>query len=235
MNIGVMLVDDNEHTRSSFALMLALEPDLTVVAEAADGQEAIDLAIETQPDVILMDVRMPRMDGIEATRQITGWDDAPQVLILTTYGLDEYAFNGLAAGASGFLLKDATPEQLASALRAVHGGDAVVTPRITRRMLEKVQWPVRPRTATGSDFDVLTEREREIARAITEGLTNAEIAERFVLTASTVKAHINRILRKLDARDRVEIVIRGHRGGLTDDSGRRYGRGTHHKPDDNTD
>ncbi|AXR74278.1 MULTISPECIES: response regulator [Auritidibacter] len=214
MNIKVMLVDDNEHTRSSYAMMLTLESDLTVVAEASDGREAIERAAETQPNVILMDVRMPRMDGIEATRRITGWNEAPRVLVLTTYDLDEYAFNGLAAGASGFLLKDATPDQLTAAVRAVYDGDAVVTPRITRRMLETVKWPTLPEPAADSDFAALTEREREIARAITEGLTNAEIAERFVLTESTVKAHINRILRKLDARDRVEIVIRGHRAGL---------------------
>lgn len=214
MTIKVMLVDDNEHTRSGFSMMLMAEPDLTVVAEAADGQEAIHTALDTQPDVILMDVRMPRMDGIEATRQITAWDESPRVLILTTYDLDEYAFNGLAAGASGFLLKDATPDQLVAAVRAVHDGDAVVTPRITRRMLETVRWPTRPETAISDDFASLTQREREIARAITEGLTNAEIAARFVLTDSTVKAHINRILRKLGARDRVEIVIRGHRAGL---------------------
>ena len=217
MNIKVMLVDDNEHTRSSYAMMLTLEPDLAVVAEASDGQEAIERAAEAQPDVILMDVRMPRMGGIEATRRITGWDTAPRVLVLTTYDLDEYAFNGLAAGASGFLLKDATPDQLTAAVRAVHDGDAVVTPRITRRMLESAQWLTRPEPTVNNDFAALTEREREIARAITEGLTNAEIAERFVLTSSTVKAHINRILRKLDARDRVEIVIRGHRAGLAQD------------------
>lgn len=161
-----------------------------------------------------MDVRMPRMDGIEATRRITAQPAPPRVLVLTTYDLDEYAFDGLAAGASGFLLKDATPEQLTNAIRAVHDGDAVVTPRITRRMLEAANWPTRPQNAISDDFAVLTTREREITRAVTEGLTNAEIAARFVLTESTVKAHINRILRKLDARDRVEIVVRGHRAGL---------------------
>ncbi|WP_230404054.1 response regulator transcription factor [Microbacterium paulum] len=210
-----MLVDDNADTRTGFAMMLGAEPDLTVIAEAADGLEAIDSATATMPDVILMDVRMPRMDGIEATRQITANNPTARVLILTTYDLDEYAFDGLAAGASGFLLKDATPEQLAAAVRAVHDGDAVVTPRITRRMLERVPLVERADTETSDEFDVLTVREREIARTITEGLTNAEIAERFVLSESTVKAHINRILRKLDARDRVDIVIRGHRAGLT--------------------
>ncbi|MFT3799050.1 response regulator [Microbacterium sp.] len=214
MSIRVMLVDDNADTRSGFAMMLTAEPGITVVAEAADGRQAIDVAAAAEPDVILMDVRMPDMDGIEATRQITAENETPRVLILTTYDLDEYAFDGLAAGASGFLLKDATPDQLAAAIRAVHDGDAVVTPRITRRMLEKAKWPVRPETAISDDFDALTTREREIARAITEGLTNAEIAERFVLTEGTVKTHINRILRKLDARDRVDIVIRGHRAGF---------------------
>lgn len=214
MSIRVMLVDDNADTRTGLAMMLGAEPDITVIAEAADGLEAIDSATATMPDVILMDVRMPRMDGIEATRQITTNNPTARILILTTYDLDEYAFDGLAAGASGFLLKDATPEQLAAAVRAVQDGDAVVTPRITRRMLERVALVERADTETSGEFDVLTVREREIARAITEGLTNAEIAERFVLSESTVKAHINRILRKLDARDRVDIVIRGHRAGF---------------------
>ncbi len=217
MNIRVMIVDDNSDTRNGFAMMLGAEPGITVIAEAADGLEAIDSAAACAPDVILMDVRMPRMDGIEATRQITADNPAPRVLILTTYDLDEYAFDGLAAGASGFLLKDATPDQLAAAVHAVHNGDAVVTPRITRRMLERAHLQVRPDAEAGSDFDVLTVREREIARAITEGLTNTEIAARFVLSESTVKAHINRILRKLGARDRVDIVIRGHRAGLAPD------------------
>lgn len=214
MTITVLLVDDNADTRAGFAMMLNAEPDITVVAEAADGHEAIETAMEARPDVILMDVRMPRLDGIEAARQIIAQDDSARVLILTTYDLDEYAFDGLSAGASGFLLKDATPEQLAAAVRAIDNGDAVVTPRITRRMLDGARWSPRERAAAHDDFDVLTDREREIARAITEGLTNAEIAERFVVTDSTVKAHINRILRKLDARDRVDIVIRGHRAGL---------------------
>lgn len=218
MTITVMLVDDNADTRAGFAMMLNAEPDITVVAEAADGEEAIETAMETRPDVILMDVRMPRLDGIEATRQITTRDNSPRILILTTYDLDEYAFDGLAAGASGFLLKDATPDQLAAAVRAVSNGDAVVTPRITRRMLDAAHWTPRESAAANDDFAVLTDREREIARAITEGLTNAEIAERFVVSDSTVKAHINRILRKLDARDRVDIVIRGHRAGLAPES-----------------
>lgn len=214
MNIRAMLVDDNADTRTGFAMMLGAEPDITVIAEAADGLEAINSAAAAHPDVILMDVRMPRMDGIEATRQITGNYPAARVLILTTYDLDEYAFDGLAAGASGFLLKDATPEQLAAAVRAVHQGDAVVTPRITRRMLERAELQIHPDAKPGQGLEVLTAREREIARAITEGLTNTEIAARFFLSEGTVKTHINRILRKLNARDRVEIVILGHRAGF---------------------
>lgn len=214
MNIRVMLVDDNADTRSGFAMMLSAEPDITVVSEAADGLEAVDTADTASPDVVLMDVRMPRMDGIEATKRIIRQRPNARVLILTTYDLDEYAFDGLSAGASGFLLKDATPEQLATAIRAVHDGDAVVTPRITRRMLERVQLQARPHPSISEDFYALTPRELEVARAIAEGLTNAEIADRFVLTESTVKAHITRIIRKLDARDRVDIVIRGHRAGL---------------------
>ncbi|WP_454119561.1 response regulator [Microbacterium lacticum] len=210
-----MLVDDNEFTRAGFAMMLEAEPDIDVVAEAGDGQAAIDTAAKTSPDVILMDVRMPRLDGIEATRQITAEHQSVRVLILTTFDLDEYAFDGLAAGASGFLLKDVTPDQLVTAVHAVHDGDAVITPRITRRMLDTARWPAQVDTAVGHGFDALTTRELEIARAITEGLTNSEIAARFVLTEGTVKTHVNRILRKLDARDRIEIVIRGHRADLT--------------------
>lgn len=215
MTISVMLVDDNADTRTGFAMMLNAEPDITVVGQATDGIEAIEVAMKTQPDVILMDVRMPNLDGIEATRKIASEGGSPRVLILTTYDLDEYAFDGLSSGASGFLLKDATPDQLTAAVRAVHNGDAVVTPRITRRMLEAAHWSPRVSTTGYSDFAILTDREREIARAITEGLTNTEIAERFVISDSTVKAHINRILRKLNARDRVEIVIRGLRADLT--------------------
>lgn len=214
MSIRVMIVDDNEFTRNGYAMMLEAEPDIDVVAEAADGQEAVDVAPRTQPDVVLMDVRMPRLDGIEATRFITAGAASPRVLILTTFDLDEYAFDGLSAGASGFLLKDVTPDQLAAAVRAVHDGDAVVTPRITRLMLDAAYRPAPPEAASTDGFEGLTARELEIARAITEGLTNGEIAERFVITDGTVKAYVNRILRKLDARDRVEIVIRGHRVGL---------------------
>lgn len=209
-----MLVDDNEFTRSGFAMMLETESDIEVVAEAADGQQAVDATPVVRPDVILMDVRMPRMDGIEATRRITRGAAPPRVLILTTFDLDEYAFDGLAAGASGFLLKDATPDQLAAAVRAVYDGDAVVTPRITRRILDATRWSAHPEARATDGFDELTTRELEIARAITEGLTNGEISARFVITEGTVKAYVNRILRKLGARDRIEIVIRGHRAGL---------------------
>ena len=214
MTIRVMIVDDNEFTRSGFAMMLEPEPGIEVVAEAADGQEAVNIAPGMRPDVVLMDVRMPRMDGIEATRQIASGAASPRVLILTTFDVDEYAFDGLAAGASGFLLKDVTPAQLATAVRAVHDGDAVVTPRITRLMLDSAHRHSRLEAAGMDGFDTLSARELEIAKSITEGLTNAEIAERFVITDGTVKVYVNRILRKLDARNRVEIVIRGHRAGL---------------------
>lgn len=218
MSIRVLIVDDNELTRTGFRLMLNAEPDITVIGEAPDGADAITASIALRPDVILMDVRMPRLDGIEATRRVTAQRPAPRVLILTTFDLDEYAFDGLAAGASGFLLKDVTPEQLGTAVRSVHEGDAVVTPRITRRMLEAAQWPNEPATTDKEAFDSLTPREREIATAITEGLTNAEIAARFTLSAGTVKTYVNRLLRKLNARDRIEIVIRGHRAGLSQSS-----------------
>lgn len=219
MSIRVLIVDDNDLTRRGFALMLTAEPDITVVGEACDGKAAVDASRSFHPDVILMDVRMPKLDGIEATRIITAKNPASRVLILTTFDLDEYAFDGLAAGASGFLLKDVTPDQLIAAVRAVNDGDAVATPRITRKTLETTRWPTEPDTTDRRTFERLTSREREVTAAITEGLTNAEIAARFTLSEATVKTYVNRILRKLAARDRIEVVIRGHRAGLTIEPG----------------
>jgi len=221
MNIRVLLVDDHELTRMGFTMMLNPQPEISIVAEAVNGTEAIELTAQHHPDVILMDIRMPGLDGIEATRAITAAHPKSRVLILTTFDLDEYAFDGLEAGASGFLLKDVTPAQLVSAIRAVHDGDAVVTPRITRRMLE-----LAPAKSTQQDPEnapdktriaSLTERELEILTAIAEGLTNSEIAARYTLAGTTVKTYVGRLLTKLDARDRVELVILAYTTGLATD------------------
>lgn len=225
--IRVLLVDDNESTRLGFRMMLQPEPGIEVVAEAGDGQLAIDLARQHAPDVVLMDVRMPRLDGIAATRVIRSAEAAPRVLILTTFDVDQYAFDGIGAGASGFLLKDVTPAQLADAIRAVHSGDAVITPRITRRMLELGSWTsANPASAapgtsasTTETLSALTAREHEVALAIAEGLNNRELAARFVLSEATIKTYVSRILAKLHARDRVEIVLRVQGGGGTASSG----------------
>lgn len=209
MNVRVMIVDDDENTRSGLAMMLNAEADLCVVAEAEDGQVAVDHVQKARPDVVLMDVRMPKLDGIEATRHIAALDSATRILILTTFDLDEYAFEALRAGASGFLLKDATPSELSSAIRAVSVGDAVVTPRITRKLLSDGSWGALARVKAGADhpFDNLTQREREVADCIAEGLNNKEIAERLFLSEATIKTYVSRLLDKLNARDRVEIVI----------------------------
>ncbi len=192
----------------AFRSLLDTMPDITVVGEAADGQEAVDLTRRTLPDVVLMDVRMPVMDGIEATRRITG-RTASRVLILTTFDLDEYAFEGLRAGACGFLLKDVVPAVLQAAIRAVASGDAVLTPRITRGLVDRfaqiAPWP--SADDGGALFARLTARERDVFHLIAAGLSNAEIAERLFLTEATVKTHITRILTKLQLRDRVQVVI----------------------------
>jgi DNA-binding NarL/FixJ family response regulator len=202
-----------------FRMVLDAETDLTVVGEAGDGAEAIRLAQNLAPDVILMDVRMPGVDGIEATRRITEVQSASRIIILTTFDLDEYAFGGLRAGASGFLLKNAEPSELVAAIRTVAGGEASVSPRVTRRMLDLfgAQLPCPATDAAPAPADrllVLTEREREVFLAIAEGLSNPELAARFHLSESTVKTHVGRILFKLDLRDRVQAVILAYDLGL---------------------
>lgn len=214
--IRIMLVDDQVLLRMGFRMVLDAEDDLDVVAEAGNGAEAIALAATERPDVILMDVRMPGIDGIEATRRITAQWPESRIIILTTFDLDEYAFGGLRAGASGFLLKDAKPVELMAAIRAVASGEASVSPRVTKRMLElfgsKLPSPVS--TGEADRLEVLTEREREVFLAIAEGLSNTELAERFFLSESTVKTHVGRILAKLELRDRVQAVILAYRLGL---------------------
>lgn len=210
--IRVVLADDQAMVRSGFRMVITPQRDLQVVGEAADGQQALDLAVRLRPDVVVMDIRMPHMDGIAATAQITRLAPATKVLILTTFDVDEYVVDGLNAGASGFLLKDATAPELLSAIRAVHGGDAVVSPAATRRLLDRMLPLDRPRT-THQPHD-LSPREAEVITLIAQGRTNAEIATQLFLAESTVKSHVNRILAKLEARDRVQLVIYAYEHGL---------------------
>jgi DNA-binding NarL/FixJ family response regulator len=214
--IRIMLVDDQALLRVGFRMLLDAEDDLDVVAEAADGAEAVTVADRLRPDVILMDVRMPGLDGIEATRRITGARPDCKVIILTTFDLDEYAFGGLRAGASGFLLKDAKPAELVAAIRAVASGEASVSPRVTRRMLELFgsRLPQAPAAADADRLAVLTDREREVFIGIARGLSNGELTEKLFLSESTVKTHVGRILAKLDLRDRVQVVILAYELGL---------------------
>ncbi|MEU1278779.1 response regulator transcription factor [Streptomyces sp. NPDC005805] len=214
----VLIVDDQPMQRLGFRMLLESQDDMAVVGEASNGAEAVRLTAELSPDVVLMDIRMPGLDGIEATRRIVAAGDRTRVLIVTTFDLDEYAYNGLRAGASGFLIKDALPEELLSGIRAVAAGDAVVAPSLTRRLLDTYArhlpastTPSVDEPAPGSVSDErlrrLTEREREILTVIGQGWTNTEIAARFHLAESTVKTHVGRILAKTGSRDRVQAVI----------------------------
>ena len=219
---GILLVDDQSLLRMGFRLVLEAEPDLEVLGEASDGAQAVAQALALRPDVVLMDVRMPGMNGIEATERIVEALPACRVIILTTFDLDEYAFAALHAGASGFLLKDARPAELTAAIRAVATGDAVVSPRVTRRMLEMFAdyLPATGERAPGADggldprLRVLTARELEVLGALAEGLSNAEIAAHFVLSEATIKTHVGRILGKLCLRDRVQAVVLAYESGL---------------------
>jgi DNA-binding NarL/FixJ family response regulator len=210
----VLVVDDHALQRLGFRMLLESQDDLAVVGEADSGVRAVRMVDELRPDVALMDVRMPGMDGIEATRRIVAAGGRTRVLILTTFDMDEYAYSGLRAGASGFLVKDALPADLLSGIRAVASGDAVVAPGLTRRLIENDAHllpsgdPAAPETSSADPrLSVLTGREREVLSAIAQGLTNGEIAERFRLAESTVKTHVGRVLAKIGARDRVQAVI----------------------------
>ncbi|MEV7607533.1 response regulator transcription factor [Paenarthrobacter sp. NPDC089322] len=217
--IKVLLVDDQPLLRMGFRLILEGEEDFTVVGEASDGLEAVKQVEELEPDVVLMDVRMSAMDGIEATRRISASGSEARVIILTTFDLDEYAFSGLQAGASAFLLKDVAPAELVQAVRLVASGDAVVAPRVTQRLLETyvrgAHVPGHSPTAHRDPLlDDLTPRETEILTTIAEGLSNAEIAHKFFLSEATVKTHVRRILSKLQLRDRVQVVVYAYETGL---------------------
>ena len=212
--IRLVLADDQTLVRGAFRMMLDGEPDIEVVGEAADGREAVEQARLRKPDVVLMDVRMPGLDGIEATRTLLSSKNPPRVLMLTTFDLDEYVYDAMRAGASGFMLKNAPPEQLAAAVRTVAAGEALLAPSITRRLIEV--FVQRPRSAEGKPDRLaeLTDRELEVLRQVARGLSNAEIAGELYLSEATVKTHVNRILTKLGLRDRTQAAVLAYETGV---------------------
>jgi DNA-binding NarL/FixJ family response regulator len=216
MSIGVVVVDDQALVRAGFRVLVNSAPDLEVLGEAADGREAVALVAATRPDVVLMDVRMPVMDGLEATRQITtsAHGGSVRVLMLTTFDLDEYVFDAIRAGASGFLLKDTPPEELLAAIRVIAEGEALLAPSVTRRLI--AEFATRPQAATdsGDRLGVLTQREREVLVAVARGRSNAELADDLHMSVATAKTHVSRILAKLGARDRTQLVVIAFQTGL---------------------
>jgi len=211
--IRVVVVDDQELMRVGFRMVLGAQADIDVVGEAGDGAQAVKMAAELRPDVVLMDVRMPVLDGVEATKRIVA-DGTARVLVMTTFDLDEYVYAALQGGASGFLLKDTQPGHLVSALRAVASGDAVVSPSVTRRLLDRFVGSGGSPMRDTAELDVLTDREREVLVLIAKGMSNLEIAEALFLSEATVKTHVGRILAKLELRDRVQAVVLAYETGL---------------------
>ena len=216
MTIRVLVVDDQTMVRAGFRLLLSDEPDIEVVAEASNGRDAVAQAARFHPDVILMDIRMPEMDGLEATRRILSSDTTARVLILTTFDLDDYVFEALRAGASGFVLKDEPPEQLLAAVRTVAVGEALLSPTVTRRVIQRFA-SVRRQAPPAAVAD-LTPRELEVFRLITRGLSNAEIGSELFISDTTVKTHVTRLLQKLDLRDRAQAIVLAYQTGLFDDA-----------------
>jgi len=214
--LRVVVCDDQEVVRTGLVTIIDAQSDLVVVGEAADGEQAVRIARRERPDVVVMDIRMPRLDGIEATRAIAGpdVDDPAKVLVVTTFSLDSLVYDALRSGASGFLLKDARPAELLSAIRTVAAGDALIAPAVTRALIGRYAERLRPAEHVDGPFDVLTAREREVLVLLADGLSNGEIAEELVLSLETVKTYVSRILMKLDVRDRVQAVVLAHRGGL---------------------
>jgi DNA-binding NarL/FixJ family response regulator len=210
--IRVLIADDQVLVRAGFRMILGSEPGLDVVGEAGDGLEAVSLAVELEPDVVLMDIRMPELDGIEATRRTVARPNAPRVLVLTTFDLDEYVYEALRAGASGFLLKDAPEDQLVAGIRIVADGGSLFAPSVTRRLVERYV-DARPSTPPPA-LDDLTPRETEVLRLVAQGLSNAEISAHLVVSEHTTKTHVARILQKLDLRDRVQAVVLAYECGL---------------------
>jgi DNA-binding NarL/FixJ family response regulator len=216
MSVSLVVADDHEVVRAGFAALLDTQPDFTVLGTASDGGEAVRVCRDLKPDVVLMDVRMPSLDGIEATRQLAGTGESgPRVLILTTFDLDEYVFDALRAGASGFLLKDVTAERLFDAVRVVAAGEALLAPAVTRRLISEFTRLRPARDAVPSAaLGALTPRETEVLRLVAEGLSNPEVAQRLVVTEETVKTHVSRILAKLGLRDRTQAVVAAYESGL---------------------
>jgi DNA-binding NarL/FixJ family response regulator len=214
--VRIVVADDHQVVRAAFAELLDSQPDFRVVATACDGAEAVRICRELRPDVVLMDVRMPGMDGIEATRRLAGsGPGGPRILILTTFDLDEYVYDALRAGASGFLLKDVTAERLFDAVRVVAAGDALLAPAVTRRLItEFARLRPRPDTPATARLAALTPRETQVLRLVAEGLSNPEIAARLVVTEETVKTHVSRVLSKLGLRDRTQAVVTAYESGL---------------------
>jgi DNA-binding NarL/FixJ family response regulator len=216
MSIRVLVADDQSMVRAGFRMLLSGEADIEVVGEASNGREAVEMAGRLRPTVVLMDIRMPVLDGLEATRRILAADDTARILVLTTFDLDDYVYEALRAGASGFVLKDDPPEQLLSAIRVVAGGEALLSPAVTRRVIKqftRVRRPAPPR-----ELGDLTERELDVFRLISRGLSNAEIGQELFISDTTVKTHITHILQKLNLRDRVQAVVLAYETGLFDDA-----------------
>jgi DNA-binding NarL/FixJ family response regulator len=214
MSIGVLVVDDQSMVRAGFRMLLGGEPDIDVVAEASNGREAVDKAGRFKPNVVLMDIRMPELDGLQATREILAANPAARILILTTFDLDEYIYEALRAGASGFVLKDDPPEQLIAAIRTVAAGDALLSPSITHSVIS--QFARLPQPAPPKELEELTSRELEVFQLIARGLSNAEIGERLFISDTTVKTHVTHVFQKLKLRDRVQAVVLAYQAGVVD-------------------
>jgi DNA-binding NarL/FixJ family response regulator len=212
VTIRVLVADDQSMVRAGFRMLLSGEEDLEVVAEASNGLEAVEKADRFRPDVILMDIRMPELDGLEATRRILAADDTTRILVLTTFDLDEYVYEALRAGASGFVLKDDPPEQMIAAIHTVADGQALLSPAVTKRVI--AQFTRLPRPSPPPQLDELTERERDVFRLVARGLSNAEIGQELYISETTVKTHVTHILSKLELRDRVQAIVLAHEAGL---------------------
>lgn len=214
MTIRVLIADDQSMVRAGLHLLLTGEQDIEVVAEASNGIEAVDMAARYHPTVILMDIRMPELNGLEATRRIIAADDAARVLILTTFDLDEYVYEALRAGASGFVLKDEPPEQLIAAVRTVAAGDALLSPAVTKRVIR--EFTRKPHLEPPQELDDLSDRERDVLRFMARGLSNAEIGQELFISDTTVKTHVTHILQKLNLRDRVQAVVLAYQTGIVE-------------------
>ena len=217
--IRVLIADDQALVRGGFRMILDAQPDMEVVGEAVDGKEAVTLARELEPDVVLMDIRMPELDGLEATRRLVVDESAPRVLMLTTFDMNEYVYEAMKSGASGFLLKDVRPEQLAEAVRTIAAGDALLAPAITRRLIEEFVRRPPPGSTTAPGLEELTERELEVVKLIARGLSNDEIGKSLFVSQATVKTHVTHILAKLGLRDRVQAVVLAYESGLVQPGG----------------